>query len=102
MKNILKGIIVILAICIIATAFNYNASAKKNDSKLQKSISSKIIRFHVLANSDSLEDQQLKIKVKNKIIDYLQPRLEHSKSIAESRKILRKNDAEVKTIAFPF
>ncbi len=38
----------------------------------KKTISNKIIRFHVLANSDSIEDQSLKLKVKdenNKIYD---------------------------------
>ena len=35
----------------------------------------KLIRFHVIANSDSEEDQNLKLKVRDGIIDYLQPKL---------------------------
>ena len=31
---------------------------------MQKSIAGKILRFHVLANSDSEEDQKLKLEVK--------------------------------------
>lgn len=48
----------------------------------------KLIRFHVLANSDSEEDQQLKLKVRDAVIDYLQPKLRNSKSINESEKII--------------
>ena len=48
----------------------------------------KLIRFHVLANSDSEEDQQLKLKVRDAVIDYLQPKLQNSKSISESESII--------------
>lgn len=48
----------------------------------------KLIRFHVLANSDSEEDQALKLKVRDDVIDYLQPKLKTSKSIKESEKII--------------
>lgn len=48
----------------------------------------KLIRFHVLANSDSEEDQSLKLKVRDDVIDYLQPKLKTSKSIKESEKII--------------
>ena len=38
-----------------------------------------LIRFHVLANSDSPEDQELKLKVRDKIIDAMSGDLEISK-----------------------
>ncbi|WP_322396009.1 stage II sporulation protein R, partial [Clostridium perfringens] len=44
----------------------------------------KLIRFHVIANSDTDEDQELKLKVRDAVIAYLQPKLENSKSIEES------------------
>ncbi len=65
-------------------------------SSEQKNISNKIIRFHVLANSDSIEDQSLKLKVKDEIIKYMMPKLDKSNSIDESRKILKENDKEIK------
>ncbi len=68
-------------------------------SSEQKNISNKIIRFHVLANSDSIEDQSLKLKVKDEIIKYMMPKLDKSNSIDESRKILKENDKEIKKIA---
>lgn len=71
----------------------------KSTSIGQKDISNKIIRFHVLANSDSIEDQSLKLKVKDEIIKYMMPKLDKSSSIDESRKILKENDKEIKKIA---
>jgi stage II sporulation protein R len=58
-----------------------------------------VIRFHVIANSDSEEDQNLKIKVKNKVIDYLYPYLNDSKSLEESRQIIKDRMQEVRKLA---
>ena len=41
--------------------------------KEQKSLKENIIRLHVVANSDSDEDQQLKIQLKDAIVEKLQP-----------------------------
>ena len=46
-----------------------------------------LIRIHVLASSNSDTDQQLKLKVKDDVIRYLQPALKQSDSLAESRRI---------------
>ncbi|MGN1032769.1 MAG: stage II sporulation protein R [Intestinibacter sp.] len=58
----------------------------------------KLIRFHVLANSDSEEDQQLKLKVRDEVIDYLQPKLRNSKSIEESEKIIIEEESNLMNI----
>ena len=49
----------------------------------------KLIRFHVIANSDSDKDQKLKLKVRDEVRTYLQPKLENSNSIEESEKIIK-------------
>lgn len=58
-----------------------------------------LIRFHVIANSDKDEDQSLKLKVKNKVIDYLYPYLNASQSLDESRKIIKDKMDDVKKLA---
>ncbi|WP_431520652.1 stage II sporulation protein R [Clostridium beijerinckii] len=58
-----------------------------------------LIRFHVIANSDNDDDQQLKLKVKNRVIDYLYPYLNSSQSLDESRKIIKDKMEDVKTLA---
>jgi len=66
---------------------------------LQNSIANKVIRFHVIANSDSAFDQALKLKVRDKTVEYLTPLLENSKNIHESRKIITKNINNIENIA---
>lgn len=65
----------------------------------QKTISDKIIRFHVIANSDTTEDQALKLKVRDEVLNYISPKLKDSKDIQESRKILEENNEVIKEIA---
>lgn len=66
---------------------------------LQYSIANKIIRFHVIANSDSALDQALKLKVRDKTVEYLTPLLENSENINESRKILEQNIDNIENVA---
>ena len=66
---------------------------------LQGSIADKVIRFHVIANSDSTFDQALKLKVRDKIIEYITPLIENSKNIDESRKIISDNLYNIEAIA---
>ena len=48
----------------------------------------KTLRFHVLANSDGEVDQELKMKVKDGLIDYLTPILENCEGVEESEEKL--------------
>ena len=65
---------------------------------LQNSIANKVIRFHVIANSDSAFDQALKLKVRDKTVEYLTPLLNNSKNINESRKIIEQNIDNIENI----
>lgn len=62
-------------------------------------ISDKLIRFHVIANSDSSEDQDLKLKVRDSILKEIGPKLEISNSKEESEDIIRSNFDIIKTSA---
>lgn len=94
MKKFLLMIICILGIF----ALNASRSYVKGED-VQKDIASKIIRFHVIANSDSKDDQALKLKVRDKVLEYMQPKLKKSKSINESRKVIEQNNEEIIAIA---
>lgn len=59
----------------------------------------KLIRFHVIANSDEEEDQELKLKVRDAVIKYLQPKLEKSSSIEESEKIIQLEHDNIEEIS---
>ena len=52
---------------------------------IQEGIAGEIIRFHVIANSDSQEDQDLKLMVKDEIVKYMEPILRDAGDISETR-----------------
>ena len=52
------------------------------------SISGKLVRFHVIAVSDDEYEQQLKLRVRDAVLEYISPRLEGAESSGQSREIL--------------
>ena len=60
--------------------------------------SDQLIRFHVLANSDSEQDQELKRAVRDAILKQVSPRLALSQSLEESRDILKRLGTEIEDI----
>ncbi len=70
--------------------------AKGYFKNLQSSISKEVIRFHVLANSDSKEDQALKLKVKSGVIEILASKLDSSSSKEETKAFLKENLQNIK------
>lgn len=62
-------------------------------------VKDKLIRFHVLANSDSKEDQELKMKVKNEVIKYMEPLLKKSENLDMTRELLNENKEKIMGIA---
>ena len=97
--NITKKHILTFSI-LVGIIITYILSAKeKDDSSIQKDIAKKVIRFHVLANSDSKQDQELKLKVKDAIVNYLNPYMSESKSLEESEAILSEHTDNIIEIA---
>lgn len=58
-----------------------------------------IIRFHVIANSDSDEDQNLKFKVRNRVLAKVQNALEGSSSASRTRAYIEENLEEIEACA---
>lgn len=65
-----------------------------NDA-MQAQIAQKILRFHVIANSDSKEDQRVKLLVRDAVGNLMEERLLGAKNLEESRKIVAKNLDEI-------
>ncbi|EES92398.1 MULTISPECIES: stage II sporulation protein R [Clostridium] len=94
MKKVLAVMVSLMILCGSILVVSYI----KADAS-QKSIANKLIRFHVIANSDSTEDQALKLKVRDEILEYISPKLKNSKSIEESRQIIKENSEVINAIA---
>ena len=76
---------IFIAALIIGLIITYFFSPDMQDqTKLQRDIADKIIRFHVRANSDSDEDQALKLKVKDDVVAYLTEAMKNSDSKTDS------------------
>lgn len=85
----IRLIILILSLIAIISVMTITISGEvKEVNVISENYKEKLIRFHVLANSDSEEDQALKLKVRDEVIKYLQPKLEKSNSIEESEQII--------------
>ena len=65
----------------------------------EKELYGEIIRFHVLANSDSEEDQNLKLAVRDKVTEYTTTLLEGCCSIAEAKEIISQNSDKIVEIS---
>lgn len=92
--------ILILSLIAIISIMTISISGEvKKISAASEDYKDKLIRFHVIANSDSEEDQNLKLKVRDAIINYLQPKLLESESIEESELIIKKEYDELEKIS---
>lgn len=55
-----------------------------------------LIRFHVLANSDSDADQALKLAVKDQVVTYMQTLLDGAEDVQDSRQIIQSHLPDIK------
>lgn len=99
MKKCRLLICLFLVLTVSAVVITSSIKTDIDACQVQAGIAKNIIRFHVRANSDTDADQQLKIKVKNDVVSYIQPFLENSSSIDESRQILSQHIEDIKSTA---
>lgn len=88
----------IMALCAVIF-FTYDGQHRRTAEQLQQEIAGEIIRFHVRANSDSPEDQQLKMQVKRELVEYIGELLNGVGDKEEARKILTDNIENIENAA---
>uniref|UniRef100_UPI004027C286 stage II sporulation protein R n=1 Tax=Lachnospira sp. TaxID=2049031 RepID=UPI004027C286 len=98
-KNNKAGWIFILAATIMLVIAGGRLYSDSEERQLQKGIASNIIRFHVRAESDSKEDQWLKLQVKEAVLAYISPVLSKSQSVDESRQLLYNESENIRNVA---
>lgn len=101
MKKVLSCLmfIIIFSILIIGCTSSNMVNNNNSEELNYEEVKNSLIRFHVIANSDTNEDQSLKLKVRDEVINYLYPYLNKSDSLDDSREIIKNNFEEVKLIA---
>ena len=65
----------------------------------QQDLSRKMIRLHVIAHSDSAEDQALKLQVRDAVLDYATAVLQRSADMEEARAELQSELPRIESIA---
>jgi len=58
-----------------------------------------MLRFHIRAHSNSAQDQRVKLKVRDAVLDFLEPKLDGANSIPSAVRILEKEATHVVSIA---
>jgi stage II sporulation protein R len=75
------------------------AGAFSAAGQAQQRLYDTVVRFHVLANSDSAEDQAVKYQVKDAVIAYLQERLEGMATREETEALLCEEADAIRRVA---
>ena len=68
-------------------------------ARLQQAISDKVLRFHVLANSDSEADQNLKLAVRDAVGSFMQEKLTDVENLEECELVVRQSLGEIEEAA---
>ncbi|MPW25048.1 stage II sporulation protein R [Alkalibaculum sp. M08DMB] len=105
MKKIVGVILIIcsISLCLVATTYSRETNLDEftMQTKLLSSdiLSERLVRFHVIANSDTDVDQNIKLIVKDAVLQGMIPKLNISKSKDESINIIDENKEYIKDIA---
>ena len=83
----MKKVCVLAGILISLVVTGLVVNAKR--SQMQEDLAKEVFRFHVLANSDSEEDQALKMQVKEAVISYMQEEIPESDSVETTKEWTR-------------
>lgn len=95
MKKITAYIIMGVILCTIATT----GLLWCRQQLMQRQLAEKVLRFHVLANSDSVEDQKLKLQVRDAIGGYMQEKMQNQESKADCERFVSEKMPEMEALA---
>ena len=68
----------------------------KSTSTLQQQIATQVLHFHIRANSDTVADQQKKLRIKQSLLEWLTPILSENTSKSETIQCIRKNLPDIR------
>ncbi|MDD6252120.1 MAG: stage II sporulation protein R [Oscillospiraceae bacterium] len=91
MKRLLKSVIFALTFCFILMLVPFEGQCRE--------ISDKVFRVHILANSDSEADQELKLRVRDALVNAGEEILKDVESKEEAERLIEKNIPKLKSIA---
>ena len=84
-----KGAIALLMLTLAVNTLEITSEYDKDE----------LIRFHVMADNDTVQAQADKLAVKDAVVSFMQQELADSESVEESRAIIQKDMPKMKNIA---
>lgn len=72
---------------------------RSHEVMAQQDLAGKVLRFHVLANSDSDKDQKLKMQVKEAILDYMEKEIPAVESVAVTTAWAKEHLSDIENVA---
>ena len=90
----MKRVLLAAAVLFVCGLMYLYGKATEGD-KMQRDIAEQVIRLHVVANSDSAEDQKLKLEVKEEVVRMLRDELVQDTSVISAQQTLRDHLREV-------
>lgn len=94
-NTVIKIGLVIISVAVLSIGIVF-ASYSDN---VNKGLADNLIRLHVLANSDSVEDQALKREVRDAVLNYMKEELKASRDIEQTKYIINKNMGKIEELA---
>ena len=96
----IKQISFCMVIAIFATGIlTWNIFLNLETKSTVSVLSHSAIRFHILANSDSVSDQALKMRVKESVVNYIYEKTGDFKTVDEAKNFILNNDKTIESIA---
>lgn len=95
MKLNWKKEVLILSVILAAVPMMYFCEGRR----MQEEIAGKILRFHVIANSDSRQDQELKLKVRDAVGLYMKEEMKTVNNLGEAEQKAQDHLDEIEKIA---
>jgi len=93
------GILILSILCAIVGVSGLAGSIESDNKITAEHLADKLIRLHVIANGNSPEDQQLKLKVRDAILLSLSSKFQNIDDINLSRKFIKENLDHIEEIA---
>ncbi|WP_310603051.1 stage II sporulation protein R [Anaerosporobacter sp.] len=98
-KAVVKKYMIRILLCYVAFLIIDFSIHATSASEITKGISEKIIRLHVLANSDDKSDQALKLKVKDAVVERFGAVLASAKNREEAEELVQENLDNIHRVA---
>ena len=86
----------LLAVILTGMIVDHEQEAQRVQA--QQELAQEVLRFHILANSDSSEDQTLKLKVRDRVLEWLQTEMPDYLNVTDTKLWIKEHQNSIEMI----